>query len=145
MRCASKAIVVLLILTPFTMWAFSTSKNCANSTRIRDLEGRNAKLLEDYRSVSTTNEAMKRKLARIEGENTELSEQVKQLLAVARERDELVRQVAARTTERDSLHSQLVQFSKELQSLLGRIEAAAASQGINPAVTTVLPYGGKTS
>lgn len=146
MRTANKAIVVLLILTPFTMWAFATSKNCANGSRIRDLEGRNAKLMEEMRSASATNDAMKKKLIRIENEKAELNEQVKELLAVTRERDDLVRQLANRTNERDGLHNQLVQFSKELQGLLGRIEAAAAGHGNNPAVTTtVLSTGGKSS
>ena len=89
---------------------------------------------------------MKKKIARIENDKTELAEQVKQLLSVTRERDDLVRQLANRTTERDGLHNQLLQFSKELQSLLGRIEAAAATHGINPAVTTtVLSGAGKSS
>jgi len=49
---------------------------------------------------------------------------VEKLQAVVHERDELKEQVAVRTGERDALHTQMVQFGKELQNLMGRVEAA---------------------
>jgi chromosome segregation ATPase len=145
MKNASKAMVVVMVLSPLALWGCAQNKNSANHNRIHDLEVRNAKLLEDYRGAVASNADLKGKLALAETQRAELAEQVAQLQQIAKERDELLKQVAARTSERDAFQGHLVQFSKDLQSLAGRIEAAAGT-GSQPhlATTASQPQAEKT-
>ena len=55
-------------------------------------------------------------------------------LSADRDRQTLAATLAARTAEREQLAVQLDGFGKELRALLGRVEAAAAAAGANPAV-----------
>ena len=83
----------------------------------------------DYRVATSTTESLRKKLAQADTQRAELAKQVEALQEVVVERDELKRQVASRTGERDALHTQLVGFSKDLQTLAGRIDAAACGRG----------------
>ena len=129
MMSARRGLLVLLVLAPLGLWGCAQERNGAASTKIRDLAARNAKLEEDYRVATSTTESLRKKLAQADTQRAELAKQVEALQEVVAERDELKRQVASRTGERDALHTQLVQFSKELQSLAGRIDAAACGRG----------------
>jgi hypothetical protein len=138
MKCASKAMLVIMVMSPLALWGCAQNKNCANYTKIRDLETRNAKLQDDYRAILASREITKKRLAQADTQRAALAEQVKQLEQITRERDELARQLAARTGERDNLHGQMTHFSKELQLLAGRIEAAAANP-FSPSLTANTP------
>ncbi len=76
--------------------------------------------------ILSTNEANRRKLLQMETQRAELTQQIDELQTAVKERDELKVQLARRTEERDQSQGQLMQFSKELQTLAGRAEAAAS-------------------
>ena len=138
MMSARRGLLVLLALAPLGLWGCAQERNGAANTKIRDLAARNAKLEEDYRVATTTTDALKKKLAQTEAQRSDLVKQIEALQEVVRERDELKGQVASRTGERDALQAQLVQFGKELQSLAGRIEAAATGRTPATPATTAL-------
>lgn len=155
MHSASKAMLVLMVLTLLSLWGCAQQNPGANSyhTRIRDLEARQAKLEEDYRVVTAANDTLRKKIAQLEAQRSELTQKIvhkeEQCQQVARERDDLQQQVQAHTGERDDLqqqvqartgerdlcHDQLVQFSQELQNLATRIEAAANNLAPNSPLT----------
>ena len=141
MQCASKGFLVILVLAPLGLWGCAQERNGASTAKVRDLTARNAKLEEDYRSASNATEGLRKKLANADARRAELVQQVEQLQEAVRDREELRKTLTSRTNERDALHSQLVQFSKELQALAGRIEAAANSRvGPANAAVTALAY-----
>lgn len=132
---ARRGLMVLLILAPLGLWGCAQERNGTTGTKLRDLAARNAKLEEDFRVATATTDTLRKKLAQAEAQRADLAKQVEALQEVVRERDELRRQVAARTGERDVLQGQLLQFGKELQTLAGRIEAAATHRG-SPGAST---------
>lgn len=156
MHSASKAMLVLMILAFFSLWGCAQQHPGPSSyhSRIRDLEARQAKLEEDYRVVSAANETLRKKTAQLEAQRNELNQKIvhqeeqgrqlvrqcdqlqQQLQARTGERDELQEQLQARIGERDQFHDQLVQFSQELQTLAGRVEAAASKLGANLSLTS---------
>jgi chromosome segregation ATPase len=129
MHKASAALLILMLLSSLSLWGCTHQKNGATNTRIRELEARHAKLEEDYRVVVAANESNRKKIAQIEAQRAELAQQVEELKTIAQERDELKKQLTARTGERDNAQAQLLQFSRDLQALASRAEAAAANIG----------------
>lgn len=127
MSKTSTALLCLLALSTLSMWGCTQRTNGTAAARIRDLEARYAKLEEDYRVVIAAGEANRRKIAALETQRHQLEQKVQELQVVTQERDQLREQLAARTAERDQVHGQLVQFGRDLQSLVGRVETAAAS------------------
>jgi chromosome segregation ATPase len=136
MNCASKALLVLTAIGMVGLWGCSQNKGGTANSRIRDLEARHAKLEEDYRAVVAANDGFRKRLAQAETQRAELAKQVKDLEIVVRERDELKKQLVTRTGERDNLHAQLVQFGRELQGLMGKVEAATNGQPPAPPATS---------
>ena len=126
MQKASTAVLVTMVISSLGLWGCSNQKNVATNIKIRELENRHAKLEEDYRVILAANETNRRKLVQMEAQRTELAQKVEELQGVVKERDELRSQLTTRTEERDSVQLQLLQFSKDLQSLAGRAQAAAA-------------------
>ena len=124
---ASTALLVLMLVSSLSLWGCTHQKNGATNTKIRELEARHAKLEEDYRVVVSANESNRKKIANIEAQRAELAQQVEELKTIAQERDDLRKQLTSRTGERDNAQAQLVQFSKDLQALASRAEAAVAS------------------
>jgi hypothetical protein len=125
MKSTSKGLIITMALASLGFWGFAQSRSGASTAvKLRELEARHVKLEEDYQAVVLGNETIRKRLAAIETQRAELAQQVEKLQAVVHERDELKEQVAARIGERDALHSQMVQFGKELQNLVGRVEAA---------------------
>jgi len=133
MKNASTAFLVIMLISSLSLWGCSNQKNTAYNHKIRDLETRHGKLEEDYRAVVAANDATRKKLANIEQQRLELSQQVDELKTAVEERAELKKQLGQRTTERDNVQAQLVGLGRDLQALVGRVEAAAASYG-NPVV-----------
>jgi outer membrane murein-binding lipoprotein Lpp len=126
MQKASTALLVVMVISSLSLWGCTNQKNGATSTKIRDLESRHAKLEEDYRVILAANEANRRKIVQLEGQRDELTQKIEELQAVVKERDELKFQLATRTEERDSAQNQLMQFTKDLQTLASRAQAAVA-------------------
>lgn len=134
MKPASTTLLILLAFSSLGLWGCTNQKTGVTNTKVRELEARYHKLEEDYRVVVAASETSRKKLVQLERERGELQQQIADLKIVAQERDNLIAErdnlraaVATRTSERDSLQGQLVQFSKDLQGLVGRVEAAALS------------------
>lgn len=145
MKPASTALLAVLALASLSLWGCTHQKNGATNSKIRELESRYQKLEEDYNIIVAASEINRKKIGQLERERSELSQQIADLKVLAQERenlvaerDDLLKQVKTRTTERDSLHAQLVQFGKDLQGLMGRVEAAAAAS-TGASVTTAIP------
>ncbi len=137
MNSASRGLMVLVVLAPLGLWGCSQDKN-ETPNKVKDLAARNAKLEEDHKAAVSAAEGLRKKLAQAEAKRAELAKQVEVLGEVTGERDELRKQVSTRTGERDALHAQMVQFGKELQSLAGKIEAAASQP--TPSATTATAH-----
>jgi hypothetical protein len=124
-----------MVVSSLSLWGCTNQKNGVTNLKIRELENRHAKLEEDYRVILASNEANRRKLGQLEAQRTELVQRIEELQLIAKERDELKTQLATRTEERDAVQNQLVQFSKDLQNLASRAQAATRSLAGN--LTTV--------
>lgn len=134
MKPASIALIAVLALASLGLWGCSNQKNGATNTKIRELEARYQKIEEDYRVVVAASETSRKKISQLERERAELQQQIADLKVLALERDNLLAEredlrktITTRTGERDNFQGQLVQFGKDLQALVGRVEAAAAS------------------
>jgi outer membrane murein-binding lipoprotein Lpp len=137
MKTTSKGLLIVFAVACLGLWGCAQNKaGTDTAAKLRELEARHAKLEEDYQAVAAANESIRKRLAIVEADRATLTKKVEELRIVVRERDELKRQVAVRTGERDALHAHLVQFGRDLQSLVGRVEAAA--NGTNSPPTTSL-------
>ena len=127
------------------VWGCNSQKNGAFNAKIREMEGRYAKLEDDFRAVTASAEQTRKKVTqaearRVEAEEkvAELSRRVEELQTVVQERDELKKQLQTRTAERDGYQGPLMQFSRDLQALAGRVETAANASP-SPGVTIAIP------
>jgi chromosome segregation ATPase len=130
----------LLILIVFTIGVWGCARQAGNSpglARLRDLESRNAKLEEDYKTVLAQRDQERSAAAAFSKKCSELTAELEQLRAVAQERDDLQKQIAALTAERNAVQTSLTQFTKDLNQLLGRMQATASANNISPA--TLIP------
>ena len=125
MQKTSTALLAAMIICSLSLWGCTNQKNGATNNKVRELEIRHSKLEEDYRVILAVNEANRRKIQQLENTRTDLTHQIEELQIVVMERDELKNQLATRTEERDNIQGQLQQFSKDLQSLANRAQAAA--------------------
>jgi outer membrane murein-binding lipoprotein Lpp len=140
MKCSSRWLILGIAVSSFGLWGCAQNKAGADhAAKLRDLEARHAKLEEDYQAVASANESFRKRLAAVEADRGQLVKKVEELRLVIRERDQLKQQVAVRTGERDSLHAQLVQFGRELQNLVGRVEAATSAGG-RPLTATLADF-----
>ena len=134
--------LAVLLVCALGVWGCGQQKTGAITAKINDLESRYSKLEEDYRTLQATNEQHRKKLNQIEAQRVTLEKEKAELsqavAAINIDRETLRKQVAQRTMERDTAQTNLSQFSKELQSLAGRVEAAANNHSPN-GVTTILP------
>lgn len=130
-------IPVLLFCAMGGLWGCSQQKTGAISNKIRELETRHAKLEEDYRTLHVTSEQNRKRLSAVEEQRTALETEkndlVKQLESASTERETLRKQLVQRTQERDAAQNHLTQFSRDLQALAGRIDAAVKGDAANPA------------
>jgi chromosome segregation ATPase len=124
MRSASKGLLIVFAVTSLGLWGCAQNQNGAAKARVRELEARHAKLEEDYQVLTVANDKVRKRLAVVEAQ---LSKKGDELQKVVRERDTFRRQASTRTGERDALRAHLVQFSRELQTLAGRVEAATGA------------------
>lgn len=127
MSRAQKALSVLVVAC-LGLWgcAQGAATGHASAQRMRALESKIAKLENDFRAVVTDRDQLRKQLAAAEQDRDKLRASVKQC-------DEIRQQLTARTSERDSVQSQFEQFRKDIRNLLGRVDAAAASN--TPTVT----------
>jgi len=140
MNTTSKGLLLVIAVACLGLWGCAQNKAGADTAaKLRELEARHAKLEEDYQAVAAANESIRKRLALVEADRATLTKKVEELHVVLRERDELKRQVTVRTGERDTLHAQMVQFGRELQSLVGRVEAAT-SGGNRPTTASLADF-----
>jgi chromosome segregation ATPase len=143
MSSANKAILLLMFITTVSLWGCTQNRTGSSSAHIRDLEGRNAKLEEDYRVAVADCTEIKKQLVVAEAQAAKLVQQTRELQSVTREREQLRQQMSATLTEKNVLHTQLAQFGRELQNLAGKIDAAVGGSTVQPATsaTSAAPGG----
>jgi hypothetical protein len=122
---SSTSLRLLILLGVMFLGIWGCAENSSANSKLRQLEARYLKLEEDHQAAAAANDSFRKKLADVDAQRAELAKQVEELQVAVRERDELRRQLTTRTGERDAFHTQLLNFSKELQNLAGRVEAAA--------------------
>ena len=134
--------VAVLLVCALGAWGCSQQKTGAISAKISDLESRYAKLEEDYRTVQALNDQHRKKLNQAEAQRVALEKEQaslrREVASINADRETLRKQVAERTSERDSAQTNLIQFSKELQTLASRVEAAVNNNSPNSG-TSMLP------
>ncbi len=126
MKPASIAILGVIVISSLGIWGCAQQNSNALQRKVSDLEARYSTLEDEYRNAVAVNEGNRRKLTQLESQRAELAQQVEDLKVAVQERDELKAQLAQRTNERDAAHASLSQFSKELQTLVNRVETAAS-------------------
>ena len=133
--------LIVFGLCAMGVWGCSQQKNNPVNTKIRELETRYSKLEEDFRTLQASNEQSSKRLSQLEAQTTALetekSDLTAQLDTIVKERDALRTQISQRTQERDSAQANLTQFSKDLQALAGRVEAALNTT--TPPAATIVP------
>jgi chromosome segregation ATPase len=129
MSCAHKALLVITLVTTLGLWGCTQNRSGTGAAKLRDLESRNAKLEEDYRAAVADGADLRKKLSDAEDQVALLTRQAAQLPTVLKDRDRLRQQVQTTTSERAALLSQMQQFSRDLQTLAGKVDAAAGSGG----------------
>jgi chromosome segregation ATPase len=129
MTRANKALVVMVIGV-LGLWGCAqgpANSSSASLERIKALEGKCTKLEDDYRAVASARDQLRKRLATAEEERARVQQELNLCQGVMKERDELKVQLGA-------AHGQFDQLRKNLKTLLGQVEAAAA-----PAAATVQP------
>ncbi len=126
--------LVLMIAACLCVWGCTrvSPTQTREMERIKFLEVKVSKLEEDFRTAAAARDMWKQKAADLEVERTNLTKAGQILM---QERDDARAQLAARTTERDTMQGQYDAFRKELRTLLGHAEAAAARTNPQPEVT----------
>jgi outer membrane murein-binding lipoprotein Lpp len=151
MHKANPWVVAFLMIGTMSLGLWGCGQQSgAFAAKVREMEARHSKLEEDYKAISAANEQGRKKIAQAEARLKEalvrvqdLGKQVEELQVVVQERDELRKQLLARTGERDAAQTQFAQFSQELQTLAGRVQAAAATNP-GPALTVAIPASRKS-
>ena len=133
-------LVLLAVMACLGLWGCAkvSATGTREAERIKYLEAKVSKLEEDFRTAAAARDLWKQKAAVLEKERAELA---RQLPVVIQEREDLRAQLALRTSERDTMQTQYDTFRKELRTLLGHADAAAARAPTQPvtAVTTLPP------
>ena len=142
MKYLSFLIVAVFAVSIMGAWGCSQQRSGAVNGKIQELENRHAKLEEDFRTLQTTYDETRKKLARLQAQNAALEHEKNSLHArlegVTSERDNLRKQIALRTQERDQAHANLAQFSKDLQALVERVESTLNNSPHGPN-STIIP------
>jgi outer membrane murein-binding lipoprotein Lpp len=133
MSCTKKALTVLILTTFLGLWG-CTQNGASNSgsARLRELEAKNARLEDDYRTAVTARDQARKKVGILEEQRSQLVLQVEQLERIVKERDELKQVLSHRTAERDALQSNMLQFSRDLQNLAAKIDQAGRTPAAPP-------------
>ena len=126
MTCIKKALMVTIVTAMLGLWGCSQSgAPNSGSAGLRKLEARSARLEDDFKTVAAARDQARKKIAVLEEQRAQLTQQVELLERTTKERDELRQLLAYRTAERDNAQNHLVQFTRDLQSLVNKVEQAA--------------------
>jgi outer membrane murein-binding lipoprotein Lpp len=123
MTCAKKALTVVVVTTLFGLWGCtqSAAPNSA-SNRLRELEARNARLEDDYKSVALARDQARQKANLLEEQRAQLAQQVEYLQGVAKECDEMRKETAKRTAQRDAMQTKLNECRTTLLNIAQQME-----------------------
>jgi hypothetical protein len=119
-------VLIVVLVAALGLWGCArgpAGHSAAQAERVRALEGKCAKLEEDYKAVAGARDQARRRVAGLEEEQARVQKELDTLQAAAKERDQLRQQVENRTTERDALQIRCDRLKKGLQSLLGQDDA----------------------
>jgi outer membrane murein-binding lipoprotein Lpp len=142
MNCAHKALLVVVVVSTLGLWGCTQGRTGGNGTsKLRDLEARNAKLEEDYRASAADGAELRKKLADVEELIARLTPLAEQLPGVLKERDRLRQEVKITVNERNTLQTRMQEFSRDLQALVGRVDAAAGTPGPSPVTSSTSTLG----
>src|SRR5262245_3180106 len=122
MTRANKALVVMVIGV-LGLWGCAqgpANSASASLERIKALESKCTKLEDDYRAVASARDQLRKRLAAAEEERARVQQELNVRQGVIKERDDLKVQLAAS-------QGQFEQFRKNIKTLLGQAESAAAS------------------
>jgi hypothetical protein len=140
MTARTKKILSALMVAVVGVWgcAQGTVGSSGEAERIKALEAKNARLLDDYRAAASARDQLRQKLAATEQLFAQARQEVEQLQETVKVCDELREQLAACTCERDIVQGQFEAFRTQIRQLLGQAEAAA-NQPIRPVVAAGSP------
>jgi chromosome segregation ATPase len=129
MTRASK-ILILTVVVGLGLWgcARGPANRASNLERVRALEGRCAKLEQDYRTAATARDEARRQATGLEEETARLQKELKGKVALQRERDALRRQLQTATSEREELRGQLAQTTGERDDLRQQLTRAVTQR-----------------
>jgi chromosome segregation ATPase len=117
------SVLVVVVLGAWGCARGPSNHTVAQAERIRSLEGKCAKLEEDYRAVAGARDQARKKASSLEEDVAHLQQELAGYKAVLKERDALRHQVEARTNERDGLQLRCDRLKKGLQNLIGQDDA----------------------
>jgi hypothetical protein len=126
MTRASKSLTVILVAT-LGAWGCArgpAGQHAAQAERIRTLEGKCAKLEDDYKAVAGARDQARRRLAALEEQNARLQRDLVAHRAVLR--------------QRDALQVRCERLKKGLQDLLGQDDAAAGPSTGQPVTSSAV-------
>jgi septal ring factor EnvC (AmiA/AmiB activator) len=120
--------LVVLALASLGLWgcAQGPANGPVSAEKLRALENKVAKLEGDIRGTSASRDQLRKQVAALEEEKSQLTQQVEQLQLVVKERDSLKKQLTVRTSERDNIQNQFEHFRKGIKTLLGQAELSSA-------------------
>jgi chromosome segregation ATPase len=136
MTTYQKALAVLVVAALGIWGCAQGPSGSATSEKIKSLEGKVARLEDDFRTATTARDQFRQKLADSDAAAADLRQEVEILRPVVKDRDDLRIQLRQRTNELENLSQQFDVFRKGLKDLLGRTEAALRKPSA-PNVTTV--------
>jgi len=153
MTRASKALIVLLVVV-LGAWGCAKAPaphSAAQAERLRTLEAKCVKMEDDYRSVVSARDQLRKHMTSLEAENARLEKvrvlmvkELEQAKAIAQERDQLRAVVETRTSERDVLQVRCARLKKGLQTILGEDDTMATSTAAPVSSAPVAKAGGQS-
>lgn len=132
-----KALIVVVVAS-LGLWGCAkgpAGTHAGQNERIRSLEGKCAKLEDDYRAVAGARDQFRKRLDGLLADRDRLQKELATKRVLLKERDALRLEVNSRTVERDALQNRCDRLKKGLQNLIGQDEALQASP--TPAGTTL--------
>jgi chromosome segregation ATPase len=132
-------ILLVFVISAVGLWGCAQAGPDARTAaaKIRQLETRNTKLEEDYRSSVADVNLLRKKLAEAEKQFEDVSKQNQDLQNNIKDREELQQKLTTSVGERDALRVQINSFSKELQSLSTRVQQVAGTLKAPDFISTV--------
>lgn len=137
MRYTTVAIAILFLSTITFIGCADSPMQSTISAQMRHLKMRNSKLEEDYRVTVAECIRLKEKLSSVQQQYANLIAERDALQVVADNHSQLKQNLSVCQAERDELQGQLTQFTRELQSLVGKVEQVTSRRSGRPLISTV--------